>query len=34
MDEFSENVKSEINKNKLKITQINDYKMKLNTKQR
>ena len=34
MDEFSENVKSEINENKLQITQINDYKIKLNTKQR
>ena len=32
--EISENVKSKIIENKLKITEINDYKMKLNTKKR
>ena len=34
MDEFFEIVKREINENKLKITQINNSKMKLNIKRR
>ena len=34
MDEFSENIKSEITENKLENTKINDSKMKLNTKWR